>query len=726
MTIKARLLLMALVSVAGLAAVFGTGKTGIDSCQVNFDKVVDDRVPKLIELQAISLRTAQAQSDVRDYILTKDTERRIEIEKRIQSYRLANKSAYQFIEAYTTSVQGRTHYEAVVKARTSVTKNNDEIMSLIKSGKESEAIALITSATAVAQSAMFHQSLQAFEDYQLVLTKKASAQATEDTSYANYLMMTIAVVAILLLISIAFLVIRAVSSAITDIVSAVTQVVSNMSFKARLPTRNDELNDISKNLNIMLVGMELAIFEANNVVGSIAAGNMTQRVVGNYVGDLAELQKGINQSADNIANVIEKLSFAMSSLSSGSFNITINTQASGDYGVILSHAANSMAVLNHVINDMNLVMTQMTDGNFSGRVTAESQGDLLMMKIQVNKSMDQIEIAMKSITTIVHAQSEGDLTHECKAVFSGQLEETKKALNETNAHLKNVVAQAVEASNIVSEAAGQVSQGSSDLSGRVQEQAAALEQTSSTMNEMAIAVQTNTANAHKVAELTRQVKNQSTDGVAVMQQTINAMQSIRESSSKIADIVTLIDSIAFQTNLLALNAAVEAARAGEHGRGFAVVASEVRALAGKSADAAKDIKSLIEDSVNRIHAGTQLADKSGEMLNGITASIEQVAGMIEHIADASKEQTIGINQVHKAIADIDKVTQENAALVEETTAAAESLSIEANNLRHSMAFFKTGTATVVSKRANTAKKASRAHPALPAPKKANNQEWGEF
>jgi methyl-accepting chemotaxis protein len=137
--------------------------------------------------------------------------------------------------------------------------------------------------------------------------------------------------------------------------------------------------------------------------------------------------------------------------------------------------------------------------------------------------------------------------------------------------------------------------------------------------------------------------------------------------------VTIIDSIAFQTNLLALNAAVEAARAGEHGRGFAVVASEVRALAGKSADAAKDIKGLIEDSVQRIEAGTQLADKSGEMLNGITASIEQVAGMVEEIANASNEQSTGINQVHKAMADIDKVTQENAALVEETTAAAESL-----------------------------------------------------
>jgi methyl-accepting chemotaxis protein len=162
-----------------------------------------------------------------------------------------------------------------------------------------------------------------------------------------------------------------------------------------------------------------------------------------------------------------------------------------------------------------------------------------------------------------------------------------------------------------------------------------------------------------------------------------------------------------------------------------VVASEVRALAGKSADAAKDIKGLIEDSVDRIYTGTQLADKSGEMLNGIADSIAQVAGMIHEIADASHEQATGIGQVHLAIADIDKVTQENAALVEETTAAAESLSTEADNLRNNMAFFKTGQTTAARATSHSAPRNKVPAPAkkqmtLPAPQKSNSQEWGEF
>ena len=548
-------------------------------------------------------------------------------------------------------------------------------------------------------------------------TKIASNNEQIIESKNQLIAVSFSLIATIIMLSIVLWTRRGVLAPLTLLSEQVLAITQQMRFNQPISyTAQDEMGDLARALNALFAALDKGVCESNLVISAIAAGNMTQRVTGNYVGDLAALQKGINESADNIAKVIESLSYAMSSLSSGNFNIAINTQASGDYGVMLSHAANSMSALNHVINDMNLVMAQMNEGDFNARVNAQANGDLLSMKDNVNNAMDRLAMAVSGISGIMTAQADGDLTRECAANFKGQLKDLQTAINQSSRKLKEIVSDAVQASTIVSCAADQVSQGSSDLSSRVQEQAATLEQTCSTMNEMASAVQNNTANARKVAELTHQVKNQSTDGAAVMQQTISAMQSIRESSSKIAEIVTLIDSIAFQTNLLALNAAVEAARAGEHGRGFAVVASEVRALAGKSADAAKDIKGLIEDSVNRIHAGTTLADKSGEMLNGITTSIEQVAEMIEHIAEASKEQTVGINQVHLAIADIDKVTQENAALVEETTAAADSLSSEANNLRNNMAFFKTGD-TIGTHAQSKAITPIRKQAALPAPQR---------
>jgi methyl-accepting chemotaxis protein len=536
-------------------------------------------------------------------------------------------------------------------------------------------------------------------------------------------------IVLLALLVLGLLTIRSVLGAIEDIVNSIGRVVQSMSFNVRLPSRRDEFNEVSNSMNTLLSALEQGITESNKVVGAIANADFSQRMMGNYVGDLEILKQGVNGSANSVSFMMSELEKVMQGLNVGQFNVRMDAKVPQAFRGLVETALNS---IHRVIADINIVMNQMNAGDFNARVNANAAGDLLDMKNNVNNSMDNIARAITAISEVVSAQADGDLTKELPSgAFKGQLHDLKNAINYSSAKVKESVIQAVQASNIVSDASAQVSQGSSDLSGRVQEQAAALEQTSSTMNEMAVAVQTNTANAHKIAELTRQVKNQSMDGVAVMQQTIYAMQSIRASSSKIADIVTLIDSIAFQTNLLALNAAVEAARAGEHGRGFAVVASEVRALAGKSADAAKDIKGLIEDSVNRIHAGTQLADKSGEMLSGITASIEQVVGMIEHIADASKEQTVGINQVHKAIADIDRVTQENSALVEETTAAAESLSTEANNLRNNMSFFKTGQTAAVRTTRHSAPKPKAAalikkQIAISAPKKANNQEWGEF
>lgn len=208
------------------------------------------------------------------------------------------------------------------------------------------------------------------------------------------------------------------------------------------------------------------------------------------------------------------------------------------------------------------------------------------------------------------------------------------------------------------------------------------------MHEIATAVHESTQGARQVADLTQKVQTEAGTSLSVMNQTISAMQSIRDASGKIVEIVSMIDGIAFQTNLLALNAAVEAARAGEQGRGFAVVAGEVRALAQKSAEAAKDIKHLIEDTAGRIATGTQLVEQSGTLLTGMTQSIAQVASMITNIADASLEQNSRITQVNQAMSDVDAIAQRNAHLVEKTASAAENLDAEANSLHHNMAFFK--------------------------------------
>ncbi|WP_178862168.1 methyl-accepting chemotaxis protein [Thiomicrorhabdus cannonii] len=292
--------------------------------------------------------------------------------------------------------------------------------------------------------------------------------------------------------------------------------------------------------------------------------------------------------------------------------------------------------------------------------------------------------------------SQGDLTARMRehleegqvCMFRPEINQLTRSIGEMAEKLDEVIASAIESSNVVQSAAGEVSNGAADLNQRVQEQAAALEQTSSTMHQMNASVQNNSANARHAAKVSNDAQLKAGDGVKVMQQTIEAINAIQEASTHIAEIVSLIDSIAFQTNLLALNAAVEAARAGEHGRGFAVVAGEVRNLAQKSAEAAKDINKLINDSVAKVTQGTKLASESGEALQEINNAIQAIVQLIKQIADASDEQATGIEQVHQAITQIDDVTQQNAALVEQTSAAADSMNEQATRLRDNMRFFK--------------------------------------
>ncbi|MDB5749506.1 MAG: hypothetical protein JWP72_4354, partial [Massilia sp.] len=231
--------------------------------------------------------------------------------------------------------------------------------------------------------------------------------------------------------------------------------------------------------------------------------------------------------------------------------------------------------------------------------------------------------------------------------------------------------------------AQEIASGNLDLSSRTEQQAASLEETASSMEELTATVRQNAEHAHQARELALSASNVAVKGGEVVGDVVGTMASINDSSKRIAEIIGVIDGIAFQTNILALNAAVEAARAGEQGRGFAVVASEVRSLAQRSAAAAKEIKALIDDSVAKVDAGTTLVDKAGRTMEEVVTSVKRVTDIIGEIADASAEQTAGIEQVNKAIAGMDQATQQNAALVEQSAAAASSVRDQAAVLRRS-------------------------------------------
>jgi len=297
---------------------------------------------------------------------------------------------------------------------------------------------------------------------------------------------------------------------------------------------------------------------------------------------------------------------------------------------------------------------------------------------------------LSQAVALSRAVAQGDLSGAPVPHGTNEVGQLLEALLQMRAQLTQVVREVRSGSESVAAASVQIAQGNTDLSARTESQASALEETAASMEQLNSTVRQNADSARQASQLADSASTVAVQGGEVVAQVVDTMQDINASSQKIADIIGVIDSIAFQTNILALNAAVEAARAGEQGRGFAVVASEVRSLAGRSASAAREIKQLISASVERVEQGTALVDRAGSTMNEVVAAIRRVTDIVGEISNASHEQSLGVAQVGEAVTQMDQVTQQNAALVEEMAAAAGSLKGQAQELVHLVSVFRLG------------------------------------
>jgi methyl-accepting chemotaxis protein len=327
---------------------------------------------------------------------------------------------------------------------------------------------------------------------------------------------------------------------------------------------------------------------------------------------------------------------------------------------------------------------------------------------------------LQQAVEIAQAVADGDLTTRIEVDRQDETGRLMQALRTMNQSLGRLVGDVRRGTDTIATASGQIAAGNHDLSQRTEEQASSLEETAASMEQLTGTVKQNADNARQANQLAQAASQVAVKGGTVVGEVVQTMASINESSRKIVDIISVIDGIAFQTNILALNAAVEAARAGEQGRGFAVVAAEVRNLAQRSAAAAKEIKGLIDDSVGKVDAGSQLVGQAGRTMEEIVGSIKRVTDIMGEIAAASEEQTRGIEQVNQAVTQMDQVTQQNAALVEEASAAAQSMREQADQLVETVSVFrieadKEATQLITQLRAATqAPSAAARHPALPA------------
>jgi methyl-accepting chemotaxis protein len=491
------------------------------------------------------------------------------------------------------------------------------------------------------------------------------------------------------------------------------------------------LQQLAWALNDLMDQVETAQIDMHYSMAYVIYGDFTRKSYPQGLhGGFATALKQLNAVAKTLASTTTAITKLMNAMAEGRFNEKVEVNVEGEYRLAVDNAMQAMRAMQNMLGDVGKVMGNVAQGDISQRVQAEGHGDLRKLKDDINLSLDALG-SLDDISLIASALSEGDLTKTISKTYPGTFGTVIAGMNGTVENLRELVGEIKSSTININTAAKEIAVGNNDLSHRTEEQAASLEQTAASMEELTSTVQLNAKNAKHANQLAVGATDIAGKGVAVVDQVVATMEDINESSRKIVDIISVIDSIAFQTNILALNAAVEAARAGEQGRGFAVVAGEVRSLAQRAAAAAGEIKNLIGDSVEKVEDGTKLVAQAGKTMEEIVSAIRGVTVIMSEIRTASVEQTSGIEQVNQAIGQMDEVTQQNAALVEQAAASAESLEEQAQNLSVTVGRF-----TVDTDSRSSSPSTSRVMPAVSkspaqAPVKPQlqpvvSEEWEEF
>ncbi|WCE03701.1 methyl-accepting chemotaxis protein [Pseudoxanthomonas sp. JBR18] len=632
----------------------------------------------------------------------------------IKRERDAYQAARDAMEAFPASPEARKNRDEIDRNRDIARALNDQVVALGLQNKNIEAQTLMSEQARPAMLAW-----QASIAQNLAMQEKQSsasyAQAVASMQRGKWMLIGGGVAVLLISSLLALAITRSLTVPLARATRAAEAIAAgNLDNDVRTQA-NDESGRLLKAMGGMQLQLQRFSSETARMIELHADKDMSHRMPEDFPGVYGELSKGINTM------MFEHLDAIVDAIG------VLNEYANGDLRRDARRLPGSRAVLHESMDAakasllaINTEIKRLAGAAASGDFTARGDErafdhDFRVMVGDLNRLMSTADTSLQSLSVLLRAIAEGDLTQRMNGEFHGVFATMRDDANGTCDKLAQIVGSIQEAAGSINTASTEIASGNNDLSQRTEQQAANLEETAASMEELTSTVKQNAEHARQANQLAVGAADVASKGGAVVGQVVTTMSDIEASSKKIAEIISVIDGIAFQTNILALNAAVEAARAGEQGRGFAVVASEVRTLAQRSANAAKEIKGLIDDSVSKVANGTALVDQAGRTMGEIVTSVQRVTDIMSEIAAASQEQSSGIEQVNLTVTQMDEATQQNAALVEEATAAARSMEEQATRLSETVSLFKLSASAPATPSRPTLVAATRAAPPRKAP-----------
>ncbi|MCC5073929.1 methyl-accepting chemotaxis protein [Xanthomonas campestris] len=671
------------------AAIALIGYRGLSSARTLVDAIVHQNMVKIrLSNDMINANYAIAVL-IRNIVLPTTSEENQQFVEAFKQARADYTKARDALYAMPTNPQGQAIRDEIDGLRAEVKGFNDKVVELGLANKQDEALALLRTKAAPA--------LQRWQDkinenitLQDKLASEASAVALQSMDDSRKMLVAGTVLVVLLSGALGLLITRSLTQPLSRATRAAESIAGGKLDNDVDTQANDESGRLLKAMSKMQDQLRNLIAAQTDMAKRHDDGQISFRIDASaFPGDYGRMAQDTNLLVASHVAVQTDLARIMGRYAIGDLSDDMS-KLPGEKAVFtdtMAQVKTNLGAMNHEIKHL---AQSAANGDFSARGDAERfQYDFRVMVDSLNTLMSTADGNLQSLSSLLQSIAAGDLTARMSGEFRGVFAQMRDDANATATQLAEIVGSIKTSAVSIKGAASEIAAGNQDLSQRTEQQAANLEETAASMEELTSTVKQNAEGARQANQLAIGAASVAVQGGEVVGKVVETMSGIEASSKKIADIISVIDGIAFQTNILALNAAVEAARAGEQGRGFAVVASEVRTLAQRSSGAAKEIKDLIDDSVQRVAEGSALVHTAGKTMGEVVASVQRVTDIMGEISAASQEQSAGIEQVNQTITQMDETTQQNAALVEEATAAARSLEEQAVQLTEAVAVFKT-------------------------------------